>query len=228
MDLAKAPMLMSEGKSFDEESFFEYHLYTLDGTTTVRNNEIKQMQLLKANDASVQKKLVFDASRVSWTNTRSPGSGSSTNEIKAAIIVQLKNEKANNMGMALPKGKVRVYKADSRGNVQFIGEDLIDHTPSNEVIRLHIGEAFDVVGTRTQSDTKRISDRAYEYTFEIQIRNRKETPVEVSVVEHSWGDWEIVRNSDRFVKVDASTFEFPLTLKKDESKTVRYTIRQSW
>ncbi len=213
--------------SFQEESFFEYHLYSLDGTTTLANNEIKQMQLLSSNDVSVTKKLVFDVDRYhSYAST--PGNGSSTEEVKAAVIVELKNSKQNNMGMPLPKGKVRMYKADRQGRLQFVGEDAIDHTANDEKVRLYIGDAFDVVGTKIQKEVKQVSKRANEVSYEVTLRNHKENSVEVSIMEHAYGDWEVVSSSLKSAKIDASTAEFVTTLAKDESKTISYTIRTKW
>lgn len=212
---------------FKEESFFEYHLYTLDQPTTISDNETKQMQLLSSANANIKKKLIFDGTRYNFSNNQ-PGSGSATDEQRAAVVVEIKNEKSNNMGMPLPKGKVRVYKADSRGNLQFVGEDRVDHTPKDELIRLYIGDAFDVVGTRKQTANNQISDRVNETSYEITIRNRKETATDVSVVEHFWGDWQILNNNSTFEKIDARTVEFPLSLKKGESKTISFTVRSKW
>ncbi|MDX1439498.1 MAG: hypothetical protein R3284_06300, partial [Rubricoccaceae bacterium] len=145
--------------AFQEESFFEYHLYTLDGTTTIAERETKQMELLGASGVGVQRRLIFDGSGTYFPfyRTGRPGSGGATNEMSAAIVLEMVNSEENSMGMPLPKGKVRVYKKDSRGNLQFLGEDLINHTPRNEQIRLYIGDAFDVVGTRRQVSNRRIS-----------------------------------------------------------------------
>ena len=213
--------------AFEEESFFEYHLYTLDGETTLQQRETKQMQLLSANEVGVQRRLIFDGSGTYFPFYRRgrPGSGGATNEMSAAIVVELENSEANNMGMPLPKGKVRVYQADRRGRLQFLGEDLIDHTPRNERIRLYIGDAFDVVGTRRQTANRQISRRVSEQTYEIEVRNRKEESVEVAVVERVWGDWQITEKSHDFTTLDSRTIEFPLTLGPDETATVRYTVR---
>ncbi|MBL7998107.1 MAG: DUF4139 domain-containing protein [Candidatus Kapabacteria bacterium] len=220
MEAASAP-------EFKEESFFEYHLYTLDAPTTIRDNETKQMQLMSAANAGIKKKLIFDGSRYNFSGGM-PGGGAATDEQKAAVVVEIKNEQANNMGVPLPKGKVRVYKADQRGNLQFVGEDRIDHTPKDELVRLYIGDAFDVVGTRKQTSVNQISDRVNETSYEITIRNRKETTADVSVVEHFWGDWQITQKNTPFEKLDARSVEFPLTLKKGESKTITFTVRTKW
>ncbi len=224
MKTAEAP-----APQFQEESFFEYHLYTLDGRTTMQNNETKQLTLLTANDVSVQRKLVLDAGRPVWYSYRGgQGRGSSTDKNKLNIMLELKNSKDNNMGMPLPKGKVRVYKADDRGNLQFLGEDLIDHTPKDETVRLYIGDAFDVTGERKQTDFSRISDRVSEESWQITVKNHKDSKVDVWITEHQYGDWKVTKNSHPFTKVDATTMEFPITIEKNGSVTVSYTVRRSW
>jgi hypothetical protein len=145
--------------------------------------------------------------------------------VSAAIVLEMENSEANRMGMPLPKGKVRVYKADRDGALQFLGEDLIDHTPRNELIRLYIGDAFDVVGTRRQVNERRISDRVREITVEVEVRNRKEAAADVAVVERLYADWEITQASHDYEKLDAQTVEFPLEVGPDETVTVRYTAR---
>ncbi len=225
---ARAQMMeeVAMDKAFEEEAFFEYHLYTLDGTTTLAHRETKQMTLLSADGAKVTRRLVFDE-QAPWSiyQRRRPGSGGATNEVSAAIVLELENTEANNMGMPLPAGVVRVYKADKTGNLQFLGEDQIGHTPRNEHVRLYIGDAFDVVGTRRVVSEKRLADNLREQTIEVEVRNRKQTAADISVVEHLYGDWTITQNSHDFVKLDARTLEFPLRLGADETVTVRYTAR---
>ncbi|GIV20115.1 MAG: DUF4139 domain-containing protein [Armatimonadota bacterium] len=214
---------------FEEEAFFEYHLYTLQGTTTVRDNETKQMTLLSAADVKVTRKLVLDAGRRWWIQgIRAPGMGGDTQNVKLNIVVEMRNSKENNMGMPLPKGKVRLYKADDRGNLQFLGEDLIDHTPKDELVRLYIGDAFDVVGERKRTDYKQISDRVIEETYEITVRNHKETDVDVWIVEHFWGEWQILNSSHQYNKLDAHTVEFPVKVERNGAVKVTYTARTKW
>jgi len=211
---------------FEEEAFFEYHLYTLQGTTTVRNKETKQMALLTAADVSVQRRLIFDGMRRWWIRgAYRPGAGGDTQQGKLNIVLELANTQDNNMGMALPKGKVRVYKADAQNRLQFLGEDLIDHTPRNETVRLYIGDAFDVVGERKRTVYRRPADNLSEETYEITIRNHKEEPARVWVVEHFYGDWEILRNSHDYTRLDAHTVEFPLTVPADGEVQVVYEVR---
>ena len=141
-------------------------------------------------------------------------------------MLEVENDEANNMGMPLPAGTVRVYKADARGNLQFLGEDRIDHTPRNERVRLYIGDAFDVVATRREVQNRRVSDTEREVTVEVEVRNRKETAATVDVVERAfWGDWRIVESTVPAERLDAQTAQFTVTLGPDETETVRYTAR---
>lgn len=212
---------------FEEEAFFEYHLYTLDGATTLAQRETKQMTLLSAPEVGVRRRLVFDASEMYFPFPRRqrPGAGGATTESSAAVVLELDNTEANGMGMPLPQGTVRVYQADRRGNLQFLGEDRINHTPRNETVRLYIGDAFDVVGTRRQVSERRLSADRWERTFEVEVRNRKEERAEVAVIERLWGDWTVTEHSHGFEQLDARTIEFPITLGPDETATVRYTVR---
>ena len=211
--------------AFQEEAFFEYHLYTLDGTTTIANRETKQLELLSATGAGVTRRLIVDAGgRYGWSQRR-PGGGRGTNEISAAVVVEFENSEANNMGMPLPAGTVRLYKADRDGQLQFLGEDNIGHTPRNEELRLYVGDAFDVVAERKIVSNERISDNVYEQTVEVEVRNRKETSTQVTVVEPVYGDWTMRNESHPHEKLDAYTIAFPLTIGAGETATVRYTVR---
>jgi hypothetical protein len=224
MDAVAAP-------AFQEESLFEYHLYTLDGTTTVRNNEQKQMTLLTANKAPCVKKFVYDGRTGFWgifnPEFRPGEQWDTSNYKKVNVIVEVKNAKPN-LGIPLPKGRMRLYKADSRGSLQFVGEDEIDHTPKDETVRLKVGDAFDVVGEHKRTNFRRISEKEVEESFEITVKNHKSEEVAVSVIEHLWADWRITQKSSDFVKRDARTVEFPLKVPKDGSVTVTYTARTKW
>jgi hypothetical protein len=227
---------------FAEEAFFEYHLYTMDGRTTLANNETKQMTLLTAADAGVQRQLVFDSQR-QWGWSGQPGAGFRTEEVRGAIMLQLRNSESNRMGMPLPAGIVRLYKADARGNLQFLGEDRIEHTPRDEMVRLYVGDAFDVVATRRTVSERRLRlDRdgreipdvgglcrgcrqAWELTQEIVVRNHKQTPADVVLTEHLGTQWELLRQSHPHRRKDASTVEFELRLPAGAEATVTYTAR---
>jgi len=224
----------SRAPAFEEKTFFEYHMYTMGRRTTIANNETKQLSLLSASGAAVDKEMIFDGRgdwfRSWWYPGRSgdPGSGYDTKSGKVSVVLVFKNTKANHMGMPLPKGTIRVYKEDDTGSRQFIGEDSIDHTPKDENIRLHVGEAFDVVGEYKKTDYKRISTNVVEESFEVTIKNHKDSPVKVKVVDHVWSDWKVEKSNSDYTKKDASTIEFPITVPANDKKVVTYTIRTKW
>ena len=226
---ARAPGLQLDGLVVTEEAFFEYHLYTVDGATTVANNETKQVGLLSASDVGVSRRLVFDVGAPWWRyGQRRPGGGTSTTGDRLGILMEVKNSRENRMGMPLPRGKVRVYKADRSGNLQFIGEDQVDHTPRDETVRLYVGDAFDVVGERRVVETRQVSDEVEDETVQVTIRNHKDGAAQVSVVEHLYGNWTMLRSSQRYERKDATTIEFPLTVPGTGEVVVTYTFRQRW
>ncbi len=211
------PMMAMDGvrtsmaaPKFEEESFFEYHLYTLDRPATVRDRETKQLSLFPSAAAKVMKKLTYDGAR---------------DAKKVSVSLEMQNSKANGLGLALPKGVVRVYKKGSDGAQEFIGEDRIDHTPTNETVRLTMGTAFDIVGERTQTDFQRIDDRVAKMSIKVEIRNHKKEAIEVNVIEHLQGDWDVTAKSQDFVKKDAHTIEFPVKVAADGTAVVTYTAR---
>ena len=214
-----------------QEAFFEYHLYTFPNPTTIQENETKQLELLSAAEVGTRRRLIVDASGqyFSFYRPSRPGAGGATNETSAAVVLEVENAESNNMGMPLPEGTVRVYKSDRRGNLQFLGEDRIEHTPRNETLRLYVGDAFDVVATRREVSQRRISDREREIVVEVEVRNRKEVPAEVDVVERVfWGEWEITESTVPHERVDSRTAQFPVRLAADETVTVRYTARMRY
>jgi len=204
---------------FEEKAFFEYHLYTLQRKTTLRDNETKQIELLTAANVPVKKVYVFDGA-----NLR-PGPPNQPPQAKVNVMVEVENRQENHLGMPLPKGKVRVYKADEDGSLQFVGEDEIDHTPKDEKIRLYLGDAFDLVGERKQTDERVIADNVRQYSFEIALRNHKQEAVEITVVEHLFGDWEILRESHEHTQKDARTLEFHVRVAPDQEVKVTYTAQ---
>lgn len=197
---------------FVEESFFEYHLYTLERAATLKNNEVKQISLLSADSVPVVKELIFDASKSS----------------DVQVVLNLTNSKQKGLGMPLPAGVVRVYKADSEGQLQFLGEDSIDHTPKDEEIEIAVGSAFDVTGTRTQTDYQRVSNDVWRESYEIELKNHKSEAQKIRVVEHFYGDWEIIKNSDTYRKADAYTAEWEVTVPADSSKKVTFTVERRY
>jgi hypothetical protein len=150
---------------------------------------------------------------------------------KVRVMREFVNAETNHLGIALPKGKLRFYRRDADGQMEFVGEDRIDHTPRNETIRVTTGNAFDLVGERKQTNFRvDTSDKWLDESFEIKLRNRKKEPEEIRVVEHlyRWSSWDITQKSDDFKKTDAQTIEFRVPVKPDEERTVTYTVHYSW
>jgi hypothetical protein len=209
---------------FSEEGFFEYHLYTLGRPTTLRENEQKQVTLLEAAGIRVEKRLVFYGAEQYYRGSY----GQVVSNEKLGVFLDFRNTENNRLGMPLPKGVVRVYKADRGGSQQFIGEDRIDHTPRDERVRIRMGEAFDVLGDRRQMEYKVISGCVAESEWEITLRNHKDERVEVDVIEPAGGDWEILTTSRPFTRLDAHTFTYGVAVAANAESTIRYRIRVRW
>jgi hypothetical protein len=207
---------------FREEGFFEYHLYTLDRPATVKDNQTKQMTLLSASAIPITKRLIFQGQQVYFYNPY--GEGSFPKQ-KVSVSLEIENSQKNNLGIPLPKGTVRVYKADKDGSLQFIGEDAIDHTAKDEKLTVKMGEAFDVVGTRKQTDFKRIAETVSESAWEIALRNHKTEPATVRVIEPVPGDWEVLSASHKYEKADAHTLHFDVTVPKNGETKITYRVR---
>jgi hypothetical protein len=207
---------------FQEESFFEYHLYTLDRPATVKDNQTKQMALLSASAIPITKRLIFQGQQIYFHGPYGEGT---LPKQKVSVSLEIENSQKNNLGLPLPKGTVRVYKADKDGSLQFIGEDAIDHTAKDEKITVKMGEAFDVVGERKQTDFKRIADTVSETAWEISLRNHKTESVPVRVHEPLPGDWEVVSASHKYEKADAHTLRFDVTVPKDGETKITYRVR---
>ena len=208
------------GSAFQEESFFEYHLYTLDRPTTLKQNQTKQIGLFQASDVPVTKRLILTGQPWYYRNQ----GGDLTHDEKVQVVLELKNSAASGLGMPLPKGTVRVYKKDRSSSEQFVGEDAIDHTPKDETVRLHIGDAFDVVADRRQTDWKVVSPREFESAYAISIRNRKDEDVTVTVREPVGGDWKLLDSSVPGKKLDAGTLEFEVRAPKNKETRLTYRI----
>jgi hypothetical protein len=222
---------------FQQKELFEYKLYTLQRKTDIGNNETKQIELTSAGGVQARKIFIYDGISDQWKywfnsySYREQGSFSQQSNKKVGVFVTFKNDEKSGLGIPLPKGKVRVYKRDDDGKEQFVGEDLIDHTPKDEEIKLYLGNAFDIIGERSQKDFKVISSgHIYDETFEIKVRNHKSEAVEIYVYEHPWrwNQWDITKSNVKWEKVDQSTIKFPVKLKKDEERVISYTIRYRW
>jgi hypothetical protein len=211
----------AEAQAFQEEGFFEYHLYSLDGQTTIKQNQSKQISLLSTAEIPIRKDLIYYGAQHYYRNRY----GKPISNQKVGVYLEVANTKRNHLGIPLPKGVVRVYKADRSGSLQFIGEDRIDHTPKDEKVKIKMGEAFDVVGERIQKDWRKIASGVYEVAWEISLRNHKDEDVEVTVVEPIPGDWEVLYASHASKKVEAHTLEFPVKVPKESGVKINYRVR---
>jgi hypothetical protein len=237
-----------------EKSFDEYHLYTLVRATTLRDKETKQVEFARANGVKANVIYVYDGAS---TECRFSG-GLNTDQNygvvgnkKVWVLREFTNSETNQLGLPLPKGRLRFYRRNDDGQLEFTGEDTIDHTPRNEIVRVTTGSSFDLVGERKQVDFKINMFGPYavdpttglpiaaavttnspwvDESFEIKLRNHKGETAEIRVVEHlyRWSNWEITKASVKFEKTDAQTMETRVQLKPDEEKTVTYTAHYTW
>ncbi|MEJ2238609.1 MAG: DUF4139 domain-containing protein [Gemmatimonadales bacterium] len=223
-DLEALRAVAEDAAQFVEEGFFEYHLYTLQRPTTLLNNEQKQVTLLEADKVGIDKRLIFYGASHYYRGSY----GQVVSNQKVGVYLDLANSEANNLGMPLPRGIVRVYKADASGAQQFIGEDQIDHTPRDEQVRIKMGESFDVVGDRRQMEYRVLSSCTAESEWEVSVRNHKDTDAEVEMFEPVGGDWEILSSSHTPIKLDAHTFKFVVEVPARGEVKVTYRLRVRW
>lgn len=218
---AALEMRRAKADQFQEKAFFEYHIYDLQRRTTLKDKQTKQISLLEADGVKINKELLVYGLKSWFTrqyreqNPKQP----------VAVYIKFKNSKDNSLGMPLPAGIMRLYKQDQDGSSQFIGEDKIDHTPKDEEVKLKIGEAFDVVAERVQTDFRRITTRLYESEWELKIRNHKDREVAVGIIEPVFGNWEVVSNNQPYKKIGAFTIRFDVKVPKDGEVKVKYRIR---
>ena len=226
-DAAAAPQV-------EEREFFEYHLYEVQRPVTVKDKQTKQIEFVTGTDVSAEKFFVYDGAQVPFWGyyqpLDDPSYGTASNK-KVMVMLQFENAQDAGLGVPLPKGTLRVFKKDIDGSTLLIGEDAIDHTPKDEQIRLYIGDAFDVVGERVQTDFRvDYDDDWMEESFEITLRNHKGEDVEIRVVEHlfRWSEWEMLEESHEHDKMNANTIEFRVPVEADGEATVSYTVRYEW
>lgn len=224
---AKAMMMQAEAapQQFGQESFSEYHLYTLGRRTSIQNNESKQISLLTGTGVPVEKYLLVEGQQYWFRNPQ--GIGNPLPQ-PVKVLYRFKNSDKSGLGMPLPAGTVRVYQADSKGGIQFVGEDRIDHTPKDESLKIHVGDAFDVVCERKQMDYKKISSSSVEMEYQITLRNHKDTAVTVEVREPIGGDWEVLNSNFKWTKLDSTTLAFSIPVEKDGTATLDYRVRVRW
>ena len=232
---AAAPMV----PTVTEKAFDEYHLYTLEHSTTLRDRERKQVEFIHAAGVTTKQLYIYDGVKIdpnrymgwNWENIRNDHSYGTESNTKIWVMREFVNSEANHLGMPLPKGRVRFYRSNDDRQVEFTGENMIDHTPKDETVRIYTGNAFDIAGERKRTNYTVDMGRAMaSETFEIRVRNHKKEPVEVRVVEHLYRgtNWEITAKSDDFKKKDSQTIEFPVTIAPDGEKVIAYTAHYTW
>jgi hypothetical protein len=221
-----------------EKSFDEYHLYSLPLATTLHDRETKQVEFVRAAGIQSQRIYVYDGVKIgdqyrnyNMENIRQNESYGTQSNPKVWVMREFKNSEDNHLGIPLPKGRVRFYRRDDDGKLQFTGENLLDHTPKDELVRLYTGNAFDLTGERRRTNYRMDNSNHWvDESFEIKVRNHKKEAVEIRVVEHlyRWTNWDIRQPSNTFLKTDAQTIEFRIPLKPDEERVVTYTVHYSW
>ena len=218
--MAAAPPPMAQ------ESLFEYHLYTLGFPTTIADNQSKQVSLLNASDVAVAKELLIQGNQAGYRQPR----GGIADELAVNVFLVMTNDEASNLGMPLPEGIVRIYKRDTNGNAQFIGEDRIGHTPKNETVRTRLGKSFDVTAEKKQTEFTKLSGTGpwqyqFESAFEIEVKNAKAEAQTVIVQENIPGDWSMLAESAPHEKANAHTARWRLDVPAEGKSTLTYRVR---
>ena len=227
------------GPAVTEKAFDEYHLYTLGRATTLHDRETKQVEFIRAAGVNTKQIYVYDGVKIDpnryngWNmeTIRNQAEYGTESNPKIWVMREFANSEANHLGMPLPKGRVRFYRRNDDGQMEFTGENVIDHTPKDETVRFYTGNAFDLAGERRRIDYKiDHNKRTLDESFEIKVRNHKKEPVKVRVVEHlyRWYNWDIPSHSDEFKKNDSKTIEFPVTIAPDGEKVITYTAHYTW
>lgn len=223
--------------SVEERAFDEYHLYTLPRRTLLRDRQTKQIEFLRAEDVASTVTYAYDGAKVDWNRYRNYTNmiqdrsfGIGYNK-KVAVLREFLNSEENNLGMPMPAGRTRIYRRDEDGRLQFTGEDVIDHTPRDETVRLKSGDAFDLVGERIQTNFRiDTSEDWADESFEITLRNHKDTDVTIAVIEHMYRyhNWEITDSSAEYQKLDSRTVRFDLAVPANGETTMTYQVHYSW
>jgi hypothetical protein len=216
-DAAAAPMA--------QESFSEYHLYTLGRKTTINNEQTKQVSMLGGTGVPVVKRYIVDGHDFYYRNVQHPGAPI-TDVVQ--VYYQFKNDEKAGLGVPMPAGTMRVYQADSNGGVQFAGEDRIDHTPKDETVKLKIGNAFDVVCERNQTDFQKVAANVYEIEYEIAVRNHKTAPITVEINEPIGGTWRMLSSTHEWAKTAAWAAGFNVPVKENGAATLKYRVRVNY
>jgi hypothetical protein len=234
---AKAVMNDAMQPVVREKSFDEFHLYTLQRPATLHDQETKQVEFVRSTGIQSLRLYVYDGAQTGQYGYYSPEQvredqnyGTLSNP-KVWVMQEFKNAESNHLGIALPKGRLRFYRRDTDGSLQFVGENTIDHTPKDETIRVFTGNSFDIVGQRKRTNYH--VDSAHNWmdeSFEIRVRNHKKEPVNVRAVEHlyRWTNWKLTEQSQQYHKNDAQTIEFPVSIAPDGEQVITYTVHYSW
>jgi hypothetical protein len=224
------------GAAVTQENFDDFHLYDLNRSTSLHNGETKQVEFLTANAVPVTRRYEFEpsagfvyyAAGGAVYDARSYGLGGDT---RVTVVNEFTNSTANHLGIPLPAGRLRLYRRDKSGAVQFAGEAEVTHTPRNEKVRFVTGDAFDITAKRIQTDFhSNQAGRVIDESFSIEVKNQKDQPVTVHIIEHLYrtANWEIARKSADYTKRDSSTIEFPVQVKPESSTSVTYTVHYTW
>jgi hypothetical protein len=227
------------GPPVTEKAFDEYHLYTLERATTLRDRETKQVEFIHAAGVAAKQLYVYDGAKIDlnryngwgWDNIRNDHNYGTESNSKIWVMREFVNSQANHLGMPLPKGRVRFYRRNDDGQIEFTGENVIDHTPRDETVRFYTGNAFDLTGERTRTNyVVEMGKTSATESFEIKVRNHKKEPVDVRVVEHLYRalTWNIASSSADYKKTEAHTIEFPVTIPPDGERVITYTAHYTW
>ncbi|MBT0665020.1 DUF4139 domain-containing protein [Geobacter pelophilus] len=219
----KSAMMEAAGAApqFKEEGLFEYHLYSLQRPSTIKDNQTKQISLLAAVALPVRRELIMRAEQMWYGNSQ----GGGTTKQKVGVFVEFENRETTGLGMPLPKGTIRVYQQDTDATLQFVGEDSIDHTPKDEKVRIKVGDAFDVSATRRQADWRKLASDSFEAAWEVAITNHKKEDITVKVIEPMTGDWQVSDSSLPAVKSDSQAVEFSVPVKSGDKAILTYRVR---
>lgn len=209
----EADYFAAKAPGFEEKSFFEYHLYTLPRKATLANNEQKQISLFEPAQSGVVKSFLYQPER---------------NNEKVAVVIEMKNSENNGLGMPLPEGRVRLFKADDDGSLILLGEDNIDHTPKDETLKLKVGFAFDIKAKEEIINQRRISNKVEEKDFKVEFTNHKETTVEIEYEKQLFGYWEIISANFDYNKKNANTITGKVKVGPEQTINLEYTVRYAY
>ena len=213
--------MLKAAPQFQEETFFEYHLYTLQRRADLKENQQKQVLFFDSDRVGVEKGYTFKAQPQYFYQGFVPPEGSE----HVDVSLRFANSKQNGLGSPIPAGILRVYKQDRDGAPQFLGENQVRHTPKDETLEFAVGRAFDIVGDHAQMDYKRIDDHTAEMAYQVKLRNHKDETVMVRVLENFYGDWKILESSHEATKENSRTARFDVTVPPDKETIVTYRVR---